>query len=196
MRQLLLALILTAGVYGTQQHYPLPQQQPGPSPPPHQRPSAVVQQMLLHLGTSILYGVERDRDRQLPPSDQSGPGLVWPAAALPEASVMWRKLGAVVLTLCSCLMWTVSASANPFAHGYRITPSWAADADTLCRTYNQLVQKCIVEQACLEELPTVTSRRALALRMAQAIRKGGGPYAQAERRWLVDELVEKCPLVK
>ena len=60
MRQLLLALTLAAGVYGTQQHYPLPQQHPGPSPQPQQRLSAVVQQMLLNLGTSILYGVERE----------------------------------------------------------------------------------------------------------------------------------------
>lgn len=60
MRQLLIALTLAAGVYGTQQPYPLPQPHPGPLPQPHQRPSAVLQQMLLNLGTGLLYGVEQE----------------------------------------------------------------------------------------------------------------------------------------
>ncbi len=60
MRQLLLALTLAAGVYGTQQPYPLSQPHPSPLPQSHRQPSAVLQQMLLNLGTSLLYGVEQE----------------------------------------------------------------------------------------------------------------------------------------
>ena len=60
MRQLLLVLTLAAGVYGTQQPYPLPQPPHGPLPQPHQQPSAVLQQMLLNLGIGLLHGVEQE----------------------------------------------------------------------------------------------------------------------------------------
>ena len=82
---------------------------------------------------------------------------------------------------------------DPFTAGWRTTPAWAADGDTLCRTYNRLVTKC-VEKTC-SELP-VSSRRELAVTMAKEIRPGVSDYANTEREWLIDEIMKKCPQVR
>ena len=82
---------------------------------------------------------------------------------------------------------------SPFAHGWRTTPAWAADGETLCRTYNRLVTKC-VDQTCAEL--TISSRRELAVMMAKEVNRGVGAAADEERSWLSNEIITKCPQVR
>ena len=82
---------------------------------------------------------------------------------------------------------------DPFTAGWRTTPAWAANAETLCQTYNRLVAKC-VEQVCAEL--TISSRRELAMMMAKEIRPDLSWSADGERKWLVDEIMGKCPLTQ
>lgn len=79
---------------------------------------------------------------------------------------------------------------DPFTAGWRTTPAWAADGETLCRTYNRLVTKCI-DRVCAEL--TVSTRRELAVMMAKEIEPGLTIFAEADRNWLVDEIMGKCP---
>ena len=99
----------------------------------------------------------------------------------------------LVAALLGLLLWPTSLLANPFSHGYRTTPAWARDGETLCRTYNSLFQRCVV-QSC-DQLP-VSSGRELAQRMAREIRPGNSPTASAEREWLVAEITGNCPRVQ
>ena len=82
---------------------------------------------------------------------------------------------------------------DPFTAGWRTTLAWAADGDTLCRTYNRLVTQC-VDQMCSEL--AISSRREIAVMMAEEVRPGVSNYAREERKWLVDEIMGKCPLVQ
>lgn len=101
-----------------------------------------------------------------------------------------RAVALVAVLLGGLLLWPASLLANPFSHGYRTTPAWARDGATLCRTYNALFQRCVV-QSC-DQLP-ISSGRELAQRMAYEIRPGNSPTASAERDWLVAEITGKCP---
>ena len=104
-----------------------------------------------------------------------------------------RAVALVAVLLGGLLLWPASLLANPFSHGYRTTPAWARDGETLCRTYNSLFQRCVV-QSC-DQLP-VSSGRELAQRMAREIRPGNSPTASAERDWLVAEITGNCPQVQ